>query len=94
MKTIDEIQIRPVKPSDGLVAFCSFVLFEAMYCDSVAIFTRPEGGYRLVYPTRKVGYSDMHVFHPLLKQVGVQIERAVIKKVEDVLNDRHYSNQP
>lgn len=55
MKTISEIQIVPVKPDKGLVGFCSFILYESIYCSSVAIFTRPDGSFRLVYPTKKVG---------------------------------------
>jgi len=48
------MQIIPVKPKKGLIAFCCFVMFEATYCCSVGIYTRPGGGYRLVYPTKKV----------------------------------------
>ena len=43
MKVISDIQIVPVKPCNGLAAFCSFILYEELYCGSVAIFTRPDG---------------------------------------------------
>jgi stage V sporulation protein G len=90
MKTISEIQIVPVKPNRGLVGFCSFILYESIYCSSVAIFTRPEGTYRLVYPTKKLGDKDINVFHPISKSVGRQIEKEVIKKFNDVMkNDRY-----
>jgi len=38
-----------------LSACASFILFESIYCSSVGIFTRPEGGFRLLYPNKKVG---------------------------------------
>ena len=81
---ITEIQIVPVKPRDGLVAFASFVLDDKLYLGSIAIFTRPDGAYRLLYPTKKVGERNIHVFYPIQKSFAVAIEVAVIKKFEEV----------
>lgn len=90
MKTISEIQIVPVKPDRGLVGFCSFILYESIYCSSVAIFTRPDGTYRLVYPTKKLADKDINIFHPISKSIGKHIEKEVIKKFNDVVkNDRY-----
>jgi hypothetical protein len=89
---IAEIQITPIKPVNGLIAFASFVLLESIYCSSVAIITRPNGGYRLLYPTKKVGNKDMTMFYPISKEVGLLIEQEVIEKLEDVMsrsNDRY-----
>lgn len=89
---ISEIQIIPVKPQDGLIAFVSFVLDESIYLGSIAILTRPEGGYRLVYPTKKVGIRSLNIFHPINKEFANFIEKEVIGKFEDVMkNDRHDS---
>lgn len=87
---IKEIQILPVKPDKGLVAFASFILFESIYCSSVGIFTRPEGGYRLLYPNKKVGSKAINIFHPITKEIGNLIEKEVIKALKDVMkNDRY-----
>lgn len=95
---ISEIQIIPVKPKDGLVAFTSFVINEAIYCSSVAIMTRPNGGYRLLYPTKKISGRDISIYYPINKRVGVAIQEAVITKYEDVMkddaNDRYGSFKP
>lgn len=86
------MQIIPVKPKEGLVAFCSFVLFNTIYCSSVAIYTRPDGTYRLVYPTKKVNNSSINIFHPIDKKIGQKIEQLVTAKYEEVMkNDRHNS---
>lgn len=82
---ISELQITPIKPANGLVAFASFVLYESIYCCSVGIVTRPDGSYRLVYPTKKVGTADLHIFHPINRSVGKKIEIEVIAKAEEVL---------
>ena len=90
---ISEIQIVPIKPNNGLVGFASFVLNDGLYLGSIGIFTRPEGGYRLTYPTKKVGNRDINIFHPINKEFAEAIEKTVIKKFEDVMNqnDRHDS---
>ena len=92
-KTISEIEITPVKPNKGLVAFSSFVLFDSIFCSSVAIMTRPDGGYRLCFPTKKVSMHDVGIFYPISKQVGLIIKEKVIEKYEEVINQHdRYSN--
>lgn len=64
-----------------------------MYCSSVAIYTRPDGSYRLVYPTKRVGDKDMNIFHPIDKNFGRLIEKEISDKYKDVMkNDRHGIN--
>ncbi|OGG07416.1 hypothetical protein A2872_02335 [Candidatus Gottesmanbacteria bacterium RIFCSPHIGHO2_01_FULL_42_12] len=91
--TISEIQIVPIKPQDGLVAFVSFVLDNDLYLGSIGIITRPEGGYRLVYPTKKLGIRSINIFHPINKHFAETIEKEVIGKFEDVMKkyDRYDS---
>ncbi len=94
---ISEINITPIRPVDGLVAFASFVLEDSLYCGAVGIVTRLNGGYRLVYPKRQVGDRQLDVFYPISKSVGLRIEDVVIKKYEEVLNhgrDRHSDFNP
>ena len=90
---ITEIQIIPIKPQNGIVAFASFLLDGCLYLSSIAIMTRPLGGYRLIYPTKKVGQRDINLFHPIEKGFAQAIEKVVIAKLEDVMknNDRHDS---
>lgn len=94
---LSEIQIVPIKPQNGLVAFASLLLDNSLYLGSIGIVTRPEGGYRLVYPTKKIGSSNINIFHPINKRVAEHIEEAVIKACKDVMNqnnDRHNSINP
>jgi len=41
---LSEIQIIPIKPQNGLVAFASFVLDSNLYLGSIGIMTRSNGG--------------------------------------------------
>jgi len=97
MGRITEVQITPIKPKGGLIAFTSFVLDNSLYLGSVGIATRLQGGYRLIYPTRRVGDKDINVFHPINRAFAQAVEDEVIKHFEDVVNknnDRHYSINP
>lgn len=92
---VSNVQIIPVHPKDGLVAFANFVIYDAIGCTSVAIMTRPLGGYRLVYPTKKVGDQTISIFYPLNRKVGTAIEQEVINHYQNVTkgvtNARHNS---
>lgn len=95
MQRITELQIVPIKPANGLVAFASFVLDDCLYLGSIGIVTRPQGGYRLVYPCRQTGDRSLNIFHPIKKEFAQTIENEVIKRYEDVVNhDRHNSLSP
>jgi len=88
---LTEIQIIPIKPQNGLVAFASFVLDDNLYLGSIGIVTRPRGGYRLVYPTKKVAGRSLNIFYPIEKEFALAIENEVVRRFEEVMNqnDRH-----
>ena len=84
---VTEIQIIPVKPKDGLVAFASFIFDNSFYFASIGIYTRPYGSLRLTYPTRKTPTSSLPLFHPINKEIASMIEKAVIEKYEEITAD-------
>jgi len=85
---ISEIQIVPIKPNNGLVAFASLVLDDCLFLGSIGIYTKLNGqGYRITYPTKKVGIKDMNIYHPINKDIGLAIEQAVIRKSEEILGE-------
>jgi len=88
---LSEIQIIPIKPQNGLVAFASFVWDKSLYLGSIGIMTRPQGGYRLVYPTKKVAERNLNIFYPINRETAKLIESEVVKQFEEVMNnyDRH-----
>jgi DNA-binding cell septation regulator SpoVG len=84
---ITEIQIRPIKPKDGLVAFASVLFDDCLFLGSIGIHTKLDGfGYRLTYPTKKIGDRDMNIYHPTSKEMSAAIEREIIAKAERILN--------
>ena len=87
---ISEIQFIPVKPKNGLLGFVSFVIDEKLWLGSIAVFTKIDGsGYRLVYPTKKVGERTINIFHPINQEIGKAIEEAVTKKVSEIFSETY-----
>ncbi len=82
---ISEIEIEPIRPRGGLVAFASFVLDDYLYCSAVGIMTCPDGSHRLCFPTRKIGNRKIDIFHPISKIAGEAITRAVLEKYDNVV---------
>ena len=60
----------------------SVVLDDELYLSGIAIHSRPVGsGYRLTYPTRKVGETQFSLFHPIRKPIGLAMEQAIVEKL-------------
>lgn len=94
---VSEINITPIRPHDGLIAFASVVIDDRLYLSSIAIYTRPDGTYRLLYPTKKLGERVVNLFHPINRETSRQIEDAIFKKCEEIFersndNDRYRQN--
>lgn len=86
MPKISEVQIIPIKPKDGLVGFASLV-FDGLFISSIGIYKKlNDDGFRLLYPTKKVGMKNINLFHPINKETGNQIETEILKKAEEIFN--------
>lgn len=78
---VDEVSVTPVKPTDGLVAFASCVIDGQLYIGSLGVHQKLDGtGYRITYPTKKIGSRQLNYLHPVTKNAGKAIEQAVIAK--------------
>lgn len=77
---LSEIQIVPIKPKDGLLAFCSFVLNDSFYIGDIALRSLLDGsGYRLVYPAKVLPNGiKINYFHPINHEAAQVIEGQVI----------------
>ncbi len=78
---ISEIQIIPVKPKGGLVAFTSFVINDSFFVGDVAIYSRLDGsGYRLVYPIKVlINGVKINCFYPINHKSAQAIEEQIVK---------------
>ncbi len=84
---ITEIQIIPIKPQNGLVAFASVVFDNCLYLGSIGVYSRLDGtGYRLTYPMKKIGDKNINIYHPINREASEAIEKAIIAKAREILN--------
>ena len=91
--TVSEVSITPVKPTDGLVAFASCLIDGQLFIGSLGVHQRLDGtGYRITYPTKKVGSRQLNYFYPVTKDAGRAIEQAVIAKCVELFerSDERY----
>lgn len=94
---VSEVNITPVKPNNGLVGIASVVIDENIYLNSIAIYTKLDGSYRLLYPTKIVGSNSLGLFYPINRTASKVIEEAVFKRCIEVFegrneDDRHDQN--
>jgi len=81
--TITEVNITPIKPQNGLIAFASVVLDGCLFLGSIGLYARLDGtGYRLTYPTKKIGATNLNIYHPINKLLAKEIEKAVLDKAK------------
>ena len=85
---ISEVQIVPVRPKDGLVAFASCVINSQFYIGNIAIFTRPDGkDFRLVYPSKVLpNGKEINIVHPINKETGEIIKEAIVNKYLELIS--------
>ena len=84
---VTEVNITPVKPTDGLVAFASVVVDGSLYLGSIAVYTKLDGSYRLLYPTKTVGQRVLNIFHPINRPASKQIEEMIFKKCDEIFEN-------
>ena len=88
-QNITEINITPIRPRNGLVAFSSFILNNNLYVGNVGIFTSPSSpdGFRLVYPYRVLGNGQkIDTVFPITKDFGYDIQRVVVEEYKRLIN--------
>ena len=83
---ITKIELLPIKPQNGLIAFASVEIDDQFYVGSIGVHRKRDGaGYRITYPTRKVGEHNLTICHPTEPRLSKEIEQAICIKAEEVL---------
>ena len=86
---ISEIQVIPMKPKEGLVAFASCIINSSLYIGNIAIYSSPstQSGFRLVYPVKILpNGKEINCVHPISKEAGELISKAIIRKFKEVIS--------
>lgn len=90
---ISEIQIIPIKPKNGLVAFTSCIINNQFYLGNIAIYSSPSSkmGFRLVFPNKKlVSGQVVECFHPICREAEERVTSAIVKKYVELMDNFHH----
>lgn len=86
---ISEVKIDFIKPQEGIVAFASVVINNAICLSSIAIHKKLNAdNYRITYPSK----GKFNIFHPISREAGLAIETAVLNKFQEVMSKVVYEN--
>ncbi len=87
---ITRVKITRIQPTGGMVAFADIVLEEQLLLSSIAIHEKRDGsGYRLTYPSKVSGKYEFPIFHPVSRELGLRIEKAITQKLKDVTGNEN-----
>jgi stage V sporulation protein G len=85
---VSEVHVKIIRERNGLVAIASIVietLKGRFFVSSIGLYEKRGGGYRLTYPTKKSGNSELQIFNPLSSDLHSELETKIIKEYEDLL---------
>ena len=77
---IKRIEIVPIRPFEGLIAFANVVLEEGLYLGSIGVHRKLDGGFRITFPSKKVGKTNFCIYHPINLEVGERIRNGYLLK--------------
>ena len=83
---ITKLEINLIKLNQGLIGFANIVLEDQFFVGSIGIHSKLNGkGYRLTYPSRKVGDQNITIFHPVKLELSRTIEEAIEAQINKLL---------
>jgi stage V sporulation protein G len=84
---IKKVEIIPIRPYEGLIAFASVVLEEGLYLGSIGVHRKLDGGFRITFPTRKVGDVNHCIFHPTNPVISKEFDRSICSRAEEIFGE-------
>lgn len=82
---VTNTEIIPIRAQKGLIAFAEVTLDNCLFVSSIAVHSKLDGrGYRITYPTKKVGSTEKALFHPIERSLSKEIESAVATKAKEI----------
>jgi DNA-binding cell septation regulator SpoVG len=83
---VSQVSLRIVEDgTDGLVAWASCILGDAIKLDSIAVRRSHNGSLYLSYPgKRTAGGSTFHYHHPISREAADLVERAIMSRIREL----------
>lgn len=83
---ISEVTWYPIKPTEkGLIGFAS-LLFDTLSLNNIAVFLKPDGGYRLVFPNKVLpNGKEIDLYYPIDNETYENIKNAIAEKIKSII---------
>ncbi|MDN3508971.1 MAG: septation protein SpoVG family protein [Candidatus Neptunochlamydia sp.] len=82
---ITKVELLPINPKNGLIAFACVEIDSQFYVSSIGVHKKLDGtGYRVTYPTKKIGEQHLVICHPTKPGLSKEIEEAIFEKVQEL----------
>lgn len=89
---ISDVQIVTLPPKDGFLGFASLVINDEFRIADLGLHSKPEGGLRLQYPTKRLNDGTrIKIFQTLGKDFEAALEMAVTDKYMKLIERVHES---
>jgi len=88
-KLITKVEIIPITPKSGHIAFANVVFEDKLALNGIGIHTcLSRQGFRLVYPDKHLpNGKKIQLYHPINKQIADEIQGTVIGQYEKLLEN-------
>lgn len=80
---VSKVELIPIRPKNGLIAFACIELDHQFFVNSIGVHKKlNKPGFRITYPSRKIGEQSMTICHPIENLLSKEIEEAICLKAE------------
>ena len=88
-KLITKVEVVPIIPRQGLIAFANVVFENKLALNGIGIHTcLSRSGFRLLYPNKQLSNGKVvQLYHPINKQVADEIQDTIIGQYEELLEN-------
>lgn len=88
-KLITNVEIVPVIPKAGLIAFANVIFEDKLALNGIGVHTcLSRSGFRLLYPTKTLPNGKLiQIYHPINKQIADEIQDTIISQYEGLLEN-------
>jgi DNA-binding cell septation regulator SpoVG len=88
-KLVTKVELVPIIPNKGHIAFANIVIENKLALNGVGIHTcLSRSGFRLLYPTKTLPNGKViQMYYPINKQVADEIQDTIINEYEGLLEN-------
>mgnify|MGYP001597376287 CR=1 FL=1 len=82
---VSEVEYQPIRPRGGLLGFVSLLLNQSLRLSGIAIYSRLDGGIRLVFPEKALPHGAIvELICPITRQCGELLTKAVETHIDQL----------